>query len=86
MRLGPGVLSLPRSRTSHVDSPRRLAAARTENYEIAAYEGPRRMAKALGEDDAMELLDKDLRQEKDALRLVEKIATRVSNESAKAAA
>ena len=36
------------------------AAARTENYEIAAYEGLRRMAKALGEDEAVELLDKNL--------------------------
>ena len=69
-----------------VDSIDLGAAARTESYEIAAYEGLRRMAKALGEDDAVELPDENLRQEKDALRLVEKIATRVSNESAKAAA
>ena len=57
------------------------AAARTENYEIAAYEGLRRMAKALGEEKAVELLDENLSQEKEALRQVEKIATRVSNES-----
>jgi ferritin-like metal-binding protein YciE len=57
------------------------AAARTENYEIAAYEGLRRMAKALGEDDAVTLLDENLAQEKEALRQVEKIATRMSNES-----
>jgi ferritin-like metal-binding protein YciE len=57
------------------------AAARTENYEIAAYEGLRRMAKGLGEDKAVELLDQSLAEEKEALRLVEKIATRVSNES-----
>jgi ferritin-like metal-binding protein YciE len=57
------------------------AAARTENYEIAAYEGLRRMAKALGEEKAVELLDENLAQEKEALREVEKIATRVSNES-----
>ena len=57
------------------------AAARTENYEIAAYEGLRRMAKALGENDAVELLDQNLAQEKEALREVEKIATRISNES-----
>jgi ferritin-like metal-binding protein YciE len=60
------------------------AAARTENYEIAAYEGLRRMAKAMGEDRAVDLLDANLRDEKDALREVEKIATRVSNEKAKA--
>ena len=59
------------------------AAARTENYEIAAYEGLRRMAKALGEEEAVGLLDGNLQQEKEALREVEKIATRVSNESAK---
>jgi ferritin-like metal-binding protein YciE len=59
------------------------AAARTENYEIAAYEGLRRMAKALAEDKAVDLLDRNLKQEKEALREVEKIATRLSNESAK---
>jgi ferritin-like metal-binding protein YciE len=59
------------------------AAARTENYEIAAYEGLRRMAKAMGEDDAVDLLDENLKQEKETLREVEKIATRLSNESAK---
>ena len=59
------------------------AAARTENYEIAAYEGLRRMAKALGEDEAVDLLDQNLKQEKETLREVEKIATRLSNESAK---
>jgi ferritin-like metal-binding protein YciE len=57
------------------------AAARTENYEIAAYEGLRRMAKALGEEEAVMLLDENLAQEKETLREVEKIATRISNES-----
>ena len=61
------------------------AAARTENYEIAAYEILRRLAKALGEDEAVGLLDENLQQEKDALRIVERIATRVANEQAKAA-
>jgi ferritin-like metal-binding protein YciE len=62
------------------------AAARTENYEIAAYEGLRRMAKAFGEDEAVALLDTNLKQEKEALREVEKIATRLSNESVTASA
>jgi ferritin-like metal-binding protein YciE len=62
------------------------AAARTENYEIAAYEGLRRMAMALGEDEAVELLDENLKQETETLRDVEKIATRLSNEGARAAA
>ncbi|HJU47433.1 MAG TPA: DUF892 family protein [Gaiellaceae bacterium] len=58
------------------------AAARTENYEIAAYESLRRLAKGLGEDDAVELLDANLKEEKEALREVEKIATRISNATA----
>jgi len=62
------------------------AAARTENYEIAAYESLRRMAKAFGEDKAVDLLDKNLKDEKETLREVEKIATRLSNERAKQAA
>jgi ferritin-like metal-binding protein YciE len=62
------------------------AAARTENYEIAAYEALRRMAKAMDEEKAVDLLDKNLAEEKEALRIVERIATRVSNEQAKQAA
>jgi len=69
-----------------VDSIDLGAAARTECYEIAAYEGLRRMAKAMGEDRAVDLLDRNLEEEKDALKTVEKIATRVSKESAQALA
>jgi ferritin-like metal-binding protein YciE len=76
---------LKESSSSLVDSIDLGAAARTENYEIAAYEGLRRMAKGLGEDDAVTLLDENLAQEKEALREVEKIATRVSNETFAAA-
>ena len=72
---------IEKSSSSLVDSIDLGAAARTENYEIAAYEGLRRMAKALGEDRAVDLLDKNLKQEKEALREVEKIATRISAES-----
>ena len=72
---------LQQASTSLVDSIDLGAAARTENYEIAAYEGLRRMAKALGEEDAVTLLDENLAQEKEALREVEKIATRVSNQA-----
>lgn len=72
--------------SSLIDSVDLGAAARTENYEIAAYEGLRRLAKSLGEDDAVELLDSNLAQEKEALREVEKIATRVSNETVSQAA
>ena len=72
---------IDKASSSLVDSIDLGAAARTENYEIAAYEGLRRMAKAFGEDRAVDLLDKNLKQEKEALREVEKIATRISNES-----
>ena len=41
------------------------------------------MAKAMGEEKAVELLDENLKQEKDTLREVEKIATRLSKETAK---
>jgi ferritin-like metal-binding protein YciE len=60
------------------------AAARTECYEIAAYESLRRMAKAMGEDKAVDLLDRNLADEKETLREVEKIATRLSKETAAA--
>jgi ferritin-like metal-binding protein YciE len=69
-----------------IDSVDLGTAARTECYEIAAYGGLRRMAKALGENKAVELLDANLADEKAALQLVEKIATRVSNESTSAVA
>ncbi|MEO5633725.1 DUF892 family protein [Gaiella sp.] len=62
------------------------AAARTENYEIAAYETLRRMAKALGKDEAVALLDENLKQEKAALKTVERIATRLSKEKVAKAA
>jgi ferritin-like metal-binding protein YciE len=58
------------------------AAARTENYEIAAYESLRRMAKGLGEEEAVTLLDENLKEEKETLRAVEKAATRLSKEGA----
>ena len=44
------------------------------------------MAKGLGEERAVELLDANLKDEKETLREVEKIATRLSKESAKALA
>ena len=56
------------------------AAARTENYEIAAYEGLRRMAKAFGEDEAVGASGHQPQAGK-ALREVEKIATRLSHEA-----
>jgi ferritin-like metal-binding protein YciE len=58
------------------------AAARTECYEIAAYESLRRMAKAMDADGVVKLLDENLRDEKETLREVEKIATRLSKAGA----
>ena len=59
------------------------AASRTEHYEIAAYTGLVTMAKALGEPEVAELLDRNLKQEKEALRTVEKIGRRLSKATAK---
>jgi ferritin-like metal-binding protein YciE len=75
-----------RTSSALVDQVDLGAAARTENYEIAAYEGLRRMAKALGDDRAVALLDKNLGEEKKALREVQKYATRLSKEAAREAA
>ena len=56
------------------------AAARTEHYEIAAYEGLITMATALGERDIRPLLEKNLKEEKEALREVERISRSRSKE------
>jgi ferritin-like metal-binding protein YciE len=57
------------------------AAARAEHYEIAAYTGLVNQARALGERDAVELLQENLRQEKEALKKVESISKRLLKES-----
>ena len=62
------------------------AAARTEHYEIAAYESLIAMARAMGESDAVTLLDENLKEEKQALRGVESAATTLTKEKAKAMA
>jgi ferritin-like metal-binding protein YciE len=61
------------------------AAARTEHYEIAAYEGLIPMARALDEREGLGLLEENLKQEKEALREVESVAKRLSKEHAKVA-
>jgi ferritin-like metal-binding protein YciE len=53
------------------------AAARAEHYEIAAYTGLVNQARALGQRDAVELLQENLRQEKEALKKVETISKRL---------
>jgi ferritin-like metal-binding protein YciE len=62
------------------------AGARTEHYEIAAYEGLVTMADAMGEDDVATLLRENLEQEKAALRKMQAIGKRLAEVGAKAAA
>ncbi len=66
-----------------VDAVDAGAAARTEHYEIAAYQGLLAMARALGEREIVPLLDANLKQERQALREVEKVARRLAREQAK---
>jgi ferritin-like metal-binding protein YciE len=56
------------------------AGARAEHYEIAAYTGLITMAQAMGESDAVVLLQENLKQEQAALAKLEKAATRLSRE------
>ena len=56
------------------------SGARAEHYEIAAYTGLITMAQAMGESDAVALLQENLKQEKAALAKLEKAATRLSRE------
>ena len=62
------------------------AAARTEHYEIAAYEGLVTMAQAMGEDKVTRLLNENLEQEKAALTKVQTIGKRLAEDGAKATA
>src|SRR6187200_2253749 len=59
------------------------AGARTEHYEIAAYEGLVTMAEAMGETDVAELLSENLEQEKEALEKLKTIGKRLAQEGAK---
>ena len=57
------------------------AAARAEHYEIAGYTGLVNQARALGEPEAVALLQANLKQEKEALKKVETISKRLLKES-----
>lgn len=61
------------------------AGARTEHYEIAAYEGLVTMAEAMGEDDVVKLLNENLEQEKNALETMQTIGKRLAQQGAKQA-
>ena len=58
------------------------AGARTEHYEIAAYEGLVTMAEATGEDEVARLLSENLEQEKQALRKLQTIGRRLAEQGA----
>ncbi len=70
----------PELRDLHLLGP----AARTEHYEIAAYEGLVTMAKAMGESKAANLLEKNLKQEQAMLRDGKTTARRLAGKVAKA--
>jgi ferritin-like metal-binding protein YciE len=61
------------------------AGARTEHYEIAAYEGLVTMAEAMGEDEVVRLLNENLAQEKKALGHLQTIGKRLARDGAKVA-
>jgi ferritin-like metal-binding protein YciE len=56
------------------------AGARTEHYEIAAYEGLITMAEAMGEDEVARLLNENLAQEQNALRKIQTIGKRLAKQ------
>jgi ferritin-like metal-binding protein YciE len=58
------------------------AGARTEHYEIAAYEGLVTMAEATGEDEVVRLLTENLEQEKKALLKLQTIGKRLAEQGA----
>ena len=59
------------------------AGARTEHYEIAAYEGLVTMAEAMGETEVVELLTENLEQERTALEQLNAIGKRLAQQGAK---
>jgi ferritin-like metal-binding protein YciE len=59
------------------------AGARTEHYEIAAYEGLIASAEAMGEREVVALLSENLAQEQAALEKMKKIGRRLARDGAK---
>jgi ferritin-like metal-binding protein YciE len=57
------------------------AGARTEHYEIAAYNGLIEMARALGEREAVGLLEENLKEEREALNEAESVAKKLRDEA-----
>ena len=61
------------------------SAAKTEHYEISAYEGLITKARAMGEKRAVDLLERNLKDDKETARQLESIAKRLSKEQAEIA-
>ncbi|MBW3592516.1 MAG: ferritin-like domain-containing protein [Actinobacteria bacterium] len=61
-----------------------LSAAATEHYEISSYNSLVTMARALGEQDAIELFERNLRDDKETARQLESLAKTLTKEDAKA--
>lgn len=59
------------------------AVARTEHYELAAYENLVTMARALGEREVVDLLEKNMKDDKETLREVERLGKQLSKEQVK---
>jgi ferritin-like metal-binding protein YciE len=59
-----------------------VAAQKVEHYEIAAYGALRTFAEMLGENDAVELLEQSLAEEKEADQVLNEIAERTVNPQA----
>jgi ferritin-like metal-binding protein YciE len=66
-----------------MDAVATASAARTEHYEIAAYEGLVTKARAMGEKGAVDLLERNLKDDKETARQLESIAKRLSKEQTK---
>src|SRR5215211_1005842 len=60
-----------------------LSAAATEHYEISSYENLITMARALGERDAIDLFEKNLKDDKETARQLESLAKTLSKETVK---
>jgi ferritin-like metal-binding protein YciE len=67
-----------------MDAVATASATRTEHYEIAAYEGLVTKARAMGEKRAVDLLEQNLKDDKETARQLESIAKRLSKEQTKA--
>ena len=66
-----------------LDAVATASATRTEHYEIAAYEGLITKARAMGEKRAVDLLEQNLKDDKETARQLESIAKRLSKEQTK---